>query len=129
MAICGEFATTICLDFKPARLAYRSVELSRLRPLRATPPNRAAVAEPYQGAIPFKSWRMIGREGRRRATVLNPRRLNVEAVPVNTLDVLPCIAVSTGYASSAGALARLAAFNASVIRAAMTPRLRYPRRI
>lgn len=43
----------------------------------------------HHGAVPFKSWRMIGREGCRRATVRNPRRRNVEAVPVNTFDVLP----------------------------------------
>jgi hypothetical protein len=62
------------------------------------------------GAIPFKSWRMMGREGWRRATVLNPSRLNVEAVPVNTFDVLPGCAMSTGQASSAGAFGTLRGF-------------------
>jgi len=71
--------------------------------------------------MPLKSWRMIGREGWRRAMVLNPRRLKVEAVPANTLDVLPGRVVSTGYASTAGTLARLAVFNASRIREAITP--------
>jgi hypothetical protein len=74
--------------------------------------------------MPLKSWRMIGREGWWRAMLLKPRRLNAEAVPVNTLDVLPGRALSTGYASKAGALARLPAFNASTIRADMTPFLR-----
>ena len=74
--------------------------------------------------MPLKSWRMIGREGWRRAMVLKPRRLNVEAVPVNTLDVLPGRVMSTGYASTAGRLARLAVFNASRIREAITPFLR-----
>ena len=74
--------------------------------------------------MPLKSWRMIGREGWRRAMVLNPRRLNAEAVPVNTLDVLPGCPLSTGYASKAGALERLTVFNASTIRADMTPFLR-----
>jgi len=50
---------------------------------------RALDERQYYGAIPFRSWRMIGRDGLRRATVLNPRRLNVEAVPVKTLEVLP----------------------------------------
>src|SRR6516162_11267028 len=65
----------------------------------------------------LRLWRITGREGSRRATVLNPSRLNTEAVPVNTLEVLPGRLVSTGYASTAGALARLAAFSASRIRA------------
>jgi len=56
--------------------------------------------------------------------VLNPRRLNVEAVPVNTLDGLPGRVVSTGYASTAGTLARFAVFNASRIREVITPFLR-----
>jgi hypothetical protein len=50
-------------------------------------------------------------------------------MPVNTLDVLPDLVVSMGYASKAGALARLAVFNASTIRADITPFLRNPRRI
>src|SRR5262249_4660009 len=48
--------------------------------------------------IPFRSWRMTGRDGMRRATVLNPARLNAEAVPVKMLAVLPGRPVSTGYA-------------------------------
>src|SRR4030095_3653510 len=71
--------------------------------------------------IPFKSWRMSGRVGSRRATVLNPSRLNADATPVKTLRVLPGRAVSTGYASSAGALARLAAFKAAAINSDITP--------
>jgi hypothetical protein len=63
-----------------------------------------------QQAIPFKSWRMIGREDCRRATVLNPRRLNAEAVPVNTLDVPPGRVVSTGYASRGWRLGPLSRF-------------------
>lgn len=39
---------------------------------------------------------MIGRDGKRRATVLNPARVNTDAVPVKTLDVLSGRAVSTG---------------------------------
>ena len=77
-----------------------------------------------QPAIPLKSWRMMGREGCRRTMVLNPSRRNAEAVPVNTLDVLPRTEMSTGYASTAGALARLAVFKASAMRADMMPRLR-----
>jgi hypothetical protein len=71
---------------------------------------------------------MIGRDAKRRATVLNPACLNAEVVPVKMLEVLSGRAVSTGYASSAGALARFAAFNAAAIKADMTPCLRYPRR-
>ena len=93
------------------------------------PAGVTSVLQPRQLAILFKSWHMIGQEGSRRAMVLNPRRLNVETVPVNRLDVLPGSTVSTGYASSAGALARFAAFNASTIRAVMMPRLRYRRLI
>jgi hypothetical protein len=45
---------------------------------------------------PFRSWRMIGRVGRGRATVLKPARANAAAVPVKTLDELAGRAVSTG---------------------------------
>lgn len=72
----------------------------------------------------FKSWRIMGREGCRRATVLNPSRRNAEAVPVNMLDVQPGRVTSTGYASTASALARLAVFKASAMRADMMPCLR-----
>jgi hypothetical protein len=48
---------------------------------------------------------------------MNPRCLNVEAIPVNTLNVLPGRVMSTGYACRAGALAHLAVFNASTITA------------
>jgi hypothetical protein len=43
-------------------------------------------------------------------TVLNPARANVEAIPVNIFDVAAGCAVSIGYASNAGAFARLAAW-------------------
>ena len=78
----------------------------------------------HQPAIPLRSWRITGREGSRRATVLNPSRWNTAAVPVNTLDVLPGFAASIGYASTAGTFARLAVFNTSRIRADITPFLR-----
>src|SRR6516164_3892933 len=74
-----------------------------------------------QDANSLKSCRITGREGSRRATVLNPSRLNAQAVPVNTLAVLPGLAVSIGYASTADALAHLAVLSASRIRADITP--------
>lgn len=61
--------------------------------------------------------------------VLNPRRLNVDAVPVKMFEVLPACVVSIGYASNAGAPARLAAFSAALIKAVETPRRRYPGRM
>src|SRR5690242_6209341 len=77
-----------------------------------------------QPVTPFKSWRITGRDGMRRATVLNPTRLNAEAVPVKMLAAPPGRPVTTGYASSAGARARLVAFKAAAIRTDITPRLR-----
>jgi hypothetical protein len=71
---------------------------------------------------------MTGRAGVRLATVLKPARLKVEALPVNTFDVLPGTALSTGYASSAGAPASLAARSAAAISADVTPRPRWLRR-
>lgn len=71
-----------------------------------------------------KSCRMMGRDGVRQATVLKPACLKTDAMPVNTLELLEGASISTGYASSAGALARFAAFNAAVIRADITPCLR-----
>jgi hypothetical protein len=47
-------------------------------------------------AAPFRSWRIIGRCGTRRATVLNPARAKVVAVPVKRFDVHFGTAVSTG---------------------------------
>jgi hypothetical protein len=35
--------------------------------------------------ITFRSWRMIGRGGTRRTTVLNPARSNVEDMPVDVV--------------------------------------------
>jgi hypothetical protein len=67
---------------------------------------------------------MIGRAGVCRATVVNPDRLKVDAVPVKRFAVLPGAAVSTGYASSAGAFACFAARNAAAMRADATPRRR-----
>ena len=64
---------------------------------------------------------MMGRDGTRRATVLNPARLNADTVPVKTLDVPPGAAVSTGYASTAGAWLRFADCRAAAINADMTP--------
>ena len=39
-------------------------------------------------AIAFRSWRMMGRAGARRATTLNPACANAAAVPVKIFDVL-----------------------------------------
>src|SRR5438552_105487 len=44
----------------------------RVSPVVPTP------SRPHR-AIPFRSWRMIGRAGTRRATILNPARAKVEA--------------------------------------------------
>ena len=52
----------------------------------------------------------MGREGCRRATVLNPSRRNAEAVPVNMLDVQPGRVTSTGYASTAERIGPLGRF-------------------
>ena len=46
--------------------------------------------------LALRSWRMMGRDGTRQATVLNPARANVEAVPVKMLVVLFGASVSTG---------------------------------
>ena len=46
--------------------------------------------------IAFKSCRMIGRAGARRATSLKPACANVEAVPVQMFDVLFATSVSIG---------------------------------
>lgn len=78
----------------------------------------------FSAGNPFKWWRIMGREGCRRATVLNPSRRNAEAVPVNTLDVQSGRVTSTGYASTARASARLAVFKASAMRADIMPCLR-----
>ena len=78
----------------------------------------------FSAGNPFKSCRIMGREGCRRATVLNPSRRNAEAVPVNMLDVQPGRVTSTGYASTASALARLPIFKASAMRADIMPCLR-----
>src|SRR5262249_6816900 len=43
------------------------------------------VRELYRGGA-FRSWRMIGRPGARRATSLKPARANVEAVPTKIFD-------------------------------------------
>jgi hypothetical protein len=48
---------------------------------RARAPSPASPHEP----IPFKSCRMIGRGGTRRATVLKPARSNVETIPVEVV--------------------------------------------
>src|SRR5262249_13021807 len=82
------------------------------------PPDRL---ERMSTSDPFQMVAHDRRVGSRRATVLNPSRLNAEATPVKTLRVLPGRAVSTGYASSAGALARLAAFKAAAINSDITP--------
>jgi hypothetical protein len=44
----------------------------------------------------FKSWRMIGRAGARRATTWKPARANVEAVPTKMFDELFAALVSIG---------------------------------
>lgn len=67
---------------------------------------------------------MIGRAGTRRATVLNPNFAKVDAIPVP--EALGDTDLSIGYASRAGAPARLAAAMAAAINALVTPRRRYP---
>jgi hypothetical protein len=57
---------------------------------------RQRLAVTYPARIPFRSCRMIGRAGARRATSLKPARANVEAVPVKMFDVLSGTSVSTG---------------------------------
>ena len=54
---------------------------------------------------------MIGRDGVRRPTRSNPARINAEAVPVNTLEVLLGCSVPTGYASRAGDFRPLGGFD------------------
>ena len=53
------------------------------------------VKELYRGSA-FRSWRMIGRAGARRATSLKPTRANVEAVPTKIFDELFDALVSMG---------------------------------
>ena len=72
------------------------------------------VKELYRGSA-FRSWRMIGRAGARRATSLKPTRANVEAVPTKIFDELFDALVSIGYASSADVLARFSVFTAAAI--------------
>src|SRR5690242_2692521 len=67
---------------------------------------------------------MIGRGGAWQATVLKPARAKVDAKPVP--EALGVRFASSGYASSAGALACFAAFKAAAISADVTPFLRYP---
>ena len=71
---------------------------------------------------------MTGRSGLRRATTSKPWRAKAGTVPGNKLRVCPGTAVSTGYASSAGAPAAAAAATAAVISASMTPWRRCVRR-
>ena len=70
----------------------------------------------------YRSYRMIGRGGTGRATTLNPALAKVEAYPV--LELLGVLSASSGYASTAGAFARFAAFKAAAINAEVTPFLR-----
>src|SRR5262245_9174814 len=136
----GEFVTDTCaalasggrqaiaqrfINGTSVALAWRCVDCRSCVP-HSAPTNlcRTDLIPSASSCNSLRSWRMTGRDGTRRATALNPARVNADMVPVNTLDVLPARVVSTGYASTAGARARLASFNAAAINADMTPCLR-----
>ena len=72
--------------------------------------------------------RITGRSGLCRATTWKPCLAKVDAIPGNRLRVCPGTAISTGYASSAGAPAADAALIAAAISASVTPLPRCVRR-
>ena len=65
--------------------------------LRGSLGNRGLRLGPDRYRLPvLRLWRMIGRDGSRAATVLNPARAKVETVPVKMLVVVFGARVSTG---------------------------------
>src|SRR5205085_7652923 len=97
---------------------------AHVRTAYVTVPRRRPVLEPRDGGdVPPSSGqpgagryrRITGRYGERRATSRKPCSAKTEAIPRNRLRVWPSTAVSTGYASSAGAPAEAAAWAAASI--------------
>jgi hypothetical protein len=83
-------------SFVPQAVMRVSATNDRLSDLRSRVcGHRPGVKELYRG-IAFRSWRMIGRAGARRATSLKPARANVEAVPTKIFDELFDALVSIG---------------------------------